>query len=75
MRYVSARYRLYQREEIYRIYVSDALRMISESTAKFGGGEYVTARLIDIYEPAKRDERGADEIIADTINGAGIEVI
>ena len=75
MRYVSARYRLYQREEIYRIYVGDALRMISESTAKFGGGEYVTKRFVDVIHPVKKDERTAEEIIADTINGAGIEVI
>lgn len=49
--------------------------MISESTAKFGGGEYVTKRFVDVLHPAKRDERGAEEIIADTIKGAGIEVI
>lgn len=75
MRYVSARYGLYQREMAYRIYVGEALRMISESTARFGGGEYVTKRFVDVIHPVKKDERTADEIIADTIKGAGIEVI
>lgn len=75
MRYVSARYGLYQREMAYRIYAGEALRMISESTARFGGGEYVTKRFVDVIHPVKKDERTAEEIIADTINGAGIEVI
>lgn len=75
MRYVSARYGLYQREMAYRIYVGESLRMISESAAKFGGGEYMTKKFVDLIHPQETDERTAEEIIAGTIKGAGIEVV
>ncbi len=48
MRYVNARYRSDRRDLAYRIYISDALRIISENTARFGGGTYVTAKITDV---------------------------
>lgn len=64
MRYVMARYEREQRELAYRIYISDALRTISENTAKFGGGGYMKVRFADIIMPRPEDDRTSDEIIS-----------
>lgn len=75
MRYAIARYQSQQRDLAYRIYVSDCLRIISENTAKTGGGSYITATLSDIINPEPVDKRTGEEIAADIIKRAGIEVI
>lgn len=75
MRYAMARYKSQQRDLAYRIYVSDCLRIISENTAKICGGSYITAKLADIINPKPVDDRTGEEIAADIINRAGIEVI
>ena len=74
MRYAMARYQSQQRDLAYRIYVSDCLRIISENTAKMCGGSYITAKLADIINPKPSDNRTGEEIAADIINRAGIEV-
>lgn len=75
MRYAMARYQSQQRDLAYRIYVADCLRIISENTAKMGGGSYITAKLADIINPNPVDNRTGEEIAADIIKRAGIEVI
>lgn len=75
MRYAMARYKSQQRDLAYRIYVTDCLRIISENTAKMCGGSYITAKLADIINPKPVDDRTGEEIAADIINRAGIEVI
>lgn len=74
MRYAMARYKSQQRDLAYRIYVTDCLRIISENTAKMCGGSYITAKLADIINPKPVDDRTGEEIAADIINRAGIEV-
>ena len=59
----------------YRIYVADCLRILTENTAKIGGGSYITAKLADIINPKPVDNRTGEEIAADIIKRAGIEVI
>ena len=75
MRYAMARYQSQQRDLAYRIYVADCLRIISENTAKVGGGSYITAKLSDIINPKPVEKRTGEEIAADIIKRAGIEVI
>lgn len=75
MRYAMARYQSQQRDLAYRIYIADCLRIISENTAKMGGGSYITAKFEDIINPKPVDNRAGEEIAADIINRAGIEVI
>ena len=75
MRYAVARYQSQQRDLAYRIYVADCLRIITENTAKIGGGSYITAKLFDIINPKPVDNRSGEEIAADIIKRAGIEVI
>ena len=75
MRYVIARFNQHQRDLAYRIYVTDCLRIISENTSKMGGGSYITAKFADIINPKPVDDRTGEEIAADIIKRAGIEVI
>lgn len=51
MRYASARWRLYQREEVYRIYVTDSLKVLGN----------LNMRYIDNFKP--EETRTPDEII------------
>ena len=53
-----------QEEKATKIYYAECLRIISENTAKFGGGGYIQAKLADILDPKPVDNRTADEIIS-----------
>ena len=75
MRYAMARFNQHQRDLAYRIYVTDCLRIISENTAKMGGGSYIAAKFSDIINPKLAGNRTGEEIAADIIKRAGIEVI
>ena len=75
MRYAVARYKTYQREVAYRIYVTDCLRIISENTAKTVNGTYITRRYVDIFNPHVQENRTGEEIAAEVIKKAGLVVI
>lgn len=75
MRYAMARFNQHQRDLAYRIYVTDCLRIISENTAKMGGGSYIVAKFADIINLKPAGNRTGEEIAADIIKRAGIEVI
>ena len=75
MRYVLAQYRREQEDKAYRIYVTDALRLISENTASSVGGKYITARFADVIAPPKEeDDRTCEEITAEIIARCGLVV-
>ena len=75
MRYVLAEYRREQEDKAYRIYVTDALRLISENTASSVGGKYITARFADVIAPPKEeDNRTCEEITAEIIERCGLVV-
>ena len=75
MRYAIARYQSQQRDLAYRIYVTDCLRMISENAASGGGRSYMAAKFEDVVNPKPVDNRTGEELAADIIKRAGIEVI
>ena len=75
MRYVTTRYQSQQRDLIYRIYVTNCLRIMTENTAKQAGGNYMTAEYMDLIHPKKKDNRTGNEIAADVIRNAGIKVV
>lgn len=50
-------------DEAYREYVTEALRIISENTAKYAGGGYMKARYADIVRPKPEETRTGSEII------------
>ena len=54
-----------QQEKMYKIYITDSLKMIAENTAKAHGGSYLNSRFIDIIEPGKEETRTAEEVIDD----------
>lgn len=49
--------------------------MISENTAKFAGGPYLTARYGDVIHPKKQDTRTGDEIVEDIVHKAGLVIV
>ena len=52
-----------QEEKAVKIYYAECLRIMTENTAKFGGGSYIEAKLQDILDPKPVDNRTADDII------------
>lgn len=73
MRYVVARYNEKQRDMAYRIYLTDSLKYIAENTARcVEGGQYLTARYIDVINPKPIDNRTGDEIAIDVMKRAGL---
>ena len=75
MRYAIARFNQHQRDLAYRIYVTDCLRMVTENTAKLSQGTYTAARFYDMINQKPVVNRTGEEIAADIIKRAGIEVI
>lgn len=74
MRYVIARHRQNKLEMAYRVYVTDCLRMMTENTAKFSGGRYVTRSFSEYLRREPVDNRTGEEIAADVIKKAGLVV-
>ena len=64
-----------QEEKAVKIYYAECLRVMTENTAKMSGGSYITAKLSDIINPKPVENRTGEEIAADIIKRAGIEVI
>jgi hypothetical protein len=65
-----------QEETIYRIYLTDALKIIGENTAKFAGGSMISKRFCDIISNQKPEpEKTPEQILDDVIKNAGLEVI
>ena len=54
-----------QQQKAYNNYVTDALRIITENTAKAHGGRYLQVRYAEIIEPIKEEKRTANEVITD----------
>ena len=59
-------------ERSYRAYITDALMIMTENTAKFIGGRHMTKRWAERFVP--KDTRTADEIVMDVIKNAGLKV-
>ena len=62
------------------MYVTDALRIIEENTARSGGGHYSERRWADGVDSLRnrrsaQDDRTAGEIIADVAEKAGLTII
>ena len=52
-----------EEEKVYKIYVTDALKIIAENTARFAGGSSLNIRFYDIINPVKVETRTSTEII------------
>ena len=62
------------RNDTYRIYVTDALRLVAENTARYASGDYIKVRYADIIEPKKQDNRTCEEITADIVARCGLTI-
>lgn len=62
-----------QRQKVlaYQRYVADGIKVISENTAKFVGGSYLTKYFVDLINH-QEDERTGDEIAEEIIRKAGL---
>lgn len=73
MWYVIARMRKETQEMTYRIYITDALNMIAQNTAKFAGGVYPKKRYAEqVYaqeEKEPKQEQSGQEIADSLIKG------
>ena len=61
-----------QKERKYRAYVTDALRLIGENTAKLSAGSYLVSRWVESNE-TKETPKSGDDIAKDIINRAGLK--
>lgn len=52
-----------QEEKAVRIYYAECLRIITENTAKIGGGSVLQMKLQDILDPKPVDNRTTEEIV------------
>ena len=52
-----------QEEKAVRNYYAECLRIMTENTAKIGGGSYIQIKLDDILNPKPADNRTAEDII------------
>ena len=59
----------------YRNYVSDALRLITENTARYAAGNYLTQRFCDLIRPNLGITQNGEEIAADVIKKCGLKVV
>lgn len=65
IRYAVEKWKKSENDNIYRIYVTDCLKLIAENTAKFANGGIIQKRYYDILNPAPDNttDEAADEII------------
>lgn len=61
--------------ELHREYMAKCARICTENTAKLSGGSYIGLEYSEIIHQKPKDNRTAEEIVADVITKAGIEVI
>lgn len=77
MLYAGVAYKEHLREQSFRVYMTDAVRLACENTAKIGGGSSISKRWADMIESQNkgalaRDTRSPEEIIADVVEKAGL---
>lgn len=63
------------KEQAFRVYVTDALKCLSENTVRVAGGSVINVRYFDMLHPEQMDTRTGDEIAADVIKKAGLKVV
>lgn len=63
LQYIEQRIEEENRQKQYQYYVTDSLRLISENTAHFGQGKYMSIRFADMIEKrADEPQRTSEEI-------------
>ena len=66
----------YSIDNLYRVYITDCLKMIAENTKKFTGGSSPSQRYSDLIGPKEpEDKRTPEEVIADINKKCGLTMI
>ena len=57
--------------------MTDVLQILTQNTAKYAGGTIITARYIDVIKRKNKpeDKRSGEEIVADVVTKAGLELV
>lgn len=55
-------------QDEWRLYVAECVRMVTESTAKYAGGPYMTAKWADIVNPKPVETRTPEQVIEQVMN-------
>lgn len=76
VRLILSEYKREQEEAIYRIYLTDSLKVLTENSAKHAGGSMIRMRYHDIINKHETgaDKRSGDEIASEIISRAGLEL-
>lgn len=61
------------KEETYKVYVTDSLRLMVNNVARFAGGHTIEQRYVNIINPVP--ERSPAEVIEDAIKRSKVKVI
>ena len=64
----------YNKREIFRVYVTDALMYMGESVANAFKGSYMGVRYVDLLDAHTDEEKTGDEIALEVIERAGLKV-
>jgi hypothetical protein len=69
MDFITALFSKEQQEMMFRVYVSEALKVLTENT-----GRGITTHYTDLISPKPKDNRSGEEIVADVIKRCGLVV-
>lgn len=64
-------------ETQYRVYLTEALRVLTENTGKIAGGSVIKMKYYDIINknhPAYTETKSGEEIVRDIVGRAGLEL-
>lgn len=73
--YVRSQLESATRDNVFKMYISDCLRIITENTAKFAGGSFMKMQYSELIDSKPKPQKSAEEIVADVIKRAGLEVV
>ncbi len=62
------------KEESYKNYIADTLKLINDNLAKRIGGSFIQARYSELTKRNNEPEKSGDEIARDIIRRAGLKV-
>lgn len=63
--FIIARIKAEQKELIYRVYITDALKAITQNTANFAGGSTIGIRYLEMINPRDNEPcRSSEDIIS-----------
>lgn len=74
MRYITSVFRQRQEQAVYRFYIAECLRIMTDNTARSAGGHTMTAKYSDIIDPKPVETKKAEDIVVDIFTRAGIGI-